>query len=191
MVRQHQNEFGDNETTRRRFIRTTGVVAGATSLGIAATGTASAGKTTVNGWYEEEEIYYIDNGVEEGVTERGENDIYLIGGNRVYQAQVVEFIPGEPGYTPHWNVHVVHTASGKTTGDIASSQYASNRFNDMTNEGPLFDDLADIMGAELAGLVTIDEPGIVVNCPIISEQAAEAPGHDQASENFPPFPSTF
>ena len=32
--------------------------------------------TTVNGWYEGEEIYYIDQGIEEGVTGRGENDIY-------------------------------------------------------------------------------------------------------------------
>ena len=53
-----------------------------------------AGVMTANGWYEEEEIYYIDQGIESGVTERGENQIYLIGGNRVYQAQVVRFIPG-------------------------------------------------------------------------------------------------
>jgi hypothetical protein len=51
------------------------------------------GATTANGWYEGEEIYYIDNGPEEGVTSRGQNDIYLIGGDRKYQAQVVEFIP--------------------------------------------------------------------------------------------------
>jgi hypothetical protein len=38
------------------------------------------GATVANGWYEEEEIYYIFGGEEEGVTERGENDLYLIGG---------------------------------------------------------------------------------------------------------------
>ena len=83
--------------SRRRFLRTAGLVAGTAALGITATGSVAAGKPIANGWYEEEEIYYIANGVEEGVTERGENDIYLIGGDRLYQAQVVEFIPGEAG----------------------------------------------------------------------------------------------
>jgi hypothetical protein len=40
-------------------------------------------------------------------------------------------------------------------------------------------------------LVSIDTPGLVVLCPIISEQGADAPGHVQASEEFPPFPDTF
>ena len=79
---------------------------------------AAAGATTANGWYEGEEIYYILGGVEEGVTQRGENDLYLIGGDRAFQANVAEFIPGEAGYTPHWNVNVVHTAEGVTLDDI-------------------------------------------------------------------------
>jgi hypothetical protein len=87
------------------------------------TGQAFAGATTANGWYEGEEIYYILRGLEAGVTERGENDLYLIGGDRVYQANVAEFIPGEPGYSPHWNVNVVHTAAGKTLDDILASPY--------------------------------------------------------------------
>ena len=57
------------------------------------TASASAGATTANGWYEGEEIYYILGGVEEGVTERGENDLYLIGDDRAFQANVAEFIP--------------------------------------------------------------------------------------------------
>ena len=153
---------------------------------IVATGSVFAGATTVNGWYEGEEIYYIDQGIEEGVTERGENDIYLIGGNRVYQAQVVEFIPGEPGYSPHWNVNVVNTAPGVTLADILASPYVSEHYPEA-----LFDDVEDIFGAEDAGLVTIDVPGIVVLCPIISEHGAEAPGNDPLSEEFPPFPETF
>jgi hypothetical protein len=149
------------------------------------------GATTVNGWYEEEEIYYIDQGLEEGVTERGENDIYVIGGTpRKYQAQVVEFIPGEAGYSPHWNVHFVHTAPGKTLADILASPYASERF---VEEGVLFDDVEDILAAAAGDdpLVTIEKPGVVVLCPIISEQAADAPGNSPASEDFPPFPDTF
>ncbi|MEJ2559972.1 MAG: hypothetical protein P8186_27890 [Anaerolineae bacterium] len=95
------------------------------ALGLIAAGSASAGVTTANGWYEGEEIYYIDHGLEEGVTELGVNQIYLIGGNRKYQAQVVLFIPGEPGYSPHWNVNEVHTAPGVTLDDILASPFAS------------------------------------------------------------------
>jgi hypothetical protein len=143
--------------------------------------------TTVNGWYEGEEIYYIDQGMEEGVTERGENEISLMAGNRVWQAQVVLFIPGEPGYSPHWNVNIVHTAEGVTVADIVASPYVSEHYPEA-----LFDDVADILDAELAGLVTIDSPGVVVLCPIIPETGAEAPGHIEASEDFPgPWPETF
>jgi hypothetical protein len=144
------------------------------------------GVLTANGWYEGEEIYYIDAGVEEGVTERGENDLYLIGGNRAFQANVAEFIPGEAGYTPHWNVNVVHTAEGITLADILASPYASAHYPEA-----LFDDVEDILDAQAAGLVTIFAPGVVVLCPVISEQGAEAPGNTEASEDFPPFPETF
>lgn len=144
------------------------------------------GVATANGWYEEEEIYYIAHGVEEGVTERGENDIYLIGGDRAYQAQVVEFIPGERGYSPHWNVNVVHTAEGVMLDDILASEYVSEHYPEA-----LFDDVADILAAQDAGLVTIDKPGVVVLCPIISEEGAEAPGNTELPEDFPDFPQTF
>jgi len=149
---------------------------------------ASAGAVTANGWYEGEEIYYILLGVEEGVTQKGGNDLYIIGGDRLYQANVAEFIPGEAGYTPHWNVNVVHTAPGKILNDILASPYASGRF---AQEGVLFDDADDILGAQSAGLVVIDHPGVVVLCPIISEEAAEAPGNTPLSEDFPPFPQMF
>ena len=146
-----------------------------------------AGVTTANGWYEEEEIYYIDNGPEVGVTERGENDIYLIGGDRRWQAQVVEFIPGEAGYSPHWNVNMVNTAEGVTVADIVASPYVSERYPEA-----LFDDVEDILDAEAAGLVTIMKPGVVVHCPILSEMGAEAPGNNELSEEFPrPWPDTF
>lgn len=151
-----------------------------------ATASVSAGSATANGWYEGEEIYYILKGVEEGVTQRGENDLYLIGGDRAYQANVAEFIPGEPGYSPHWNVNVVHTAEGATLADILASPYVSEHYPDA-----LFDDVDDILGAQMAGLVVIDHPGVVVLCPIISEQGAEASGNVPLSEDFPPFPEMF
>ena len=150
------------------------------------TGQVYAGATTANGWYEGEEIYYILHGVEEGVMYRGENDLYLIGGDRAFQANVAEFIPGEPGYSPHWNVNVVHTAPGLTLDDILASPYVSSHYPEA-----LFDDVEDILDAEEAGLVTIVTPGVVVLCPIISEKGAEAPGNTELSEDFPPFPDEF
>jgi len=151
-----------------------------------ATGSVFAGAMTANGWYEEQEIYYILRGVEEGVTERGFNQLYLIGGDRAYQGNVAQFIPGEPGYSPHWNVNVVHTAFGKTLDDILASGYASEHYPEA-----LFDDVEDILDADAVGLITIDHPGVVVLCPIISEQGADAPGNNQLTEDFPPFPNTF
>ena len=150
------------------------------------TGPVFAGATTANGWYEGEEIYYILHGVEEGVMYRGENDLYLIGGDRAFQANVAEFIPGEPGYSPHWNVNVIHTAEGVTLADILASPFVSSHYPEA-----LFDDVENILDAEADGLITIDHPGVVVLCPIISEKGAEAPGNTELSEGFPPFPDTF
>lgn len=148
--------------------------------------TRARGSDVANGWYETEEIYYLLLGVEEGVTERGENDIYLIGGDRRYQANVVEFIPGEPGYSPHWNVYLVHTADGVTLDDILASPYASDHYPEA-----LFDDVADLRAALDDGLVTFDRPGVVVLCPIVPEAAEEAPGTNALSETFETFPQTF
>jgi hypothetical protein len=156
--------------------------------------TLSKGAVVANGWYEEEEIYYILGGVEEGVIERGENQIYFIGGDRAFQANVVLFIPGEPGYSPHWNVNVVHAAMGKTVQDIVNSGFAANisHLNVGGGENVLFDDAEDILGAEAAGLVTIEKPGVVVLCPIVPEAVADARGNTELPEDeFPAFPATF
>jgi hypothetical protein len=147
-------------------------------------GSALAGALTAHGWYEGEEICYILNGVEEGVVQRGKNQIYFIGGDRSFQGNVVLFIPGEPGYTPHWNVNVVHTEAGVTVQDIIDAGLASEHF---TTEGVLFDDVEDILDAEYMGLVYLEIPGLVVNCPVISEMGAEAPGNTELPEVFAPF----
>jgi len=143
----------------------------------------NTGVITANGWYEEEEIYYILGGVEEGVTEKGVNQLYVIGGDRAFQGNVALFIPGEPGYSPHWNVNVVHTAAGVTVQDIIDAGLASALFG---TEPVLFDDAEDILAAEAAGLVTLERPGVVVLCPVISEEGAEAPGNTELpSDEFP------
>jgi len=155
------------------------------AIPLAASAAAAGGPpTTNNGWFDGHQIYYLDQGVEK--TPGGERvaDIFLIGGNRMYQANVVDSVPGVKGYSPHWDVNVVHTAPGVTLADIQASPYASN-----SNPEALFDSVPDIRGAEAAGLVTIDEPGVVVLCPIVSVKAADAPGHNAASEDFDPFPA--
>ena len=156
------------------------------ALGLIAVGSVSAGATTANGWYEGEEIYYILGGFEEAIPEQAYNQLYLIGGDRAFQANVAEFVPGEAGYTPHWFVNVVHTAEGVTLDDILASGFASEHYPEA-----LFDDVDDIRAAEAASLVTIEQPGLVVLCPVISEQGAEAPGNVELSEMFPPFPESF
>lgn len=159
------------------------------SVAMAGPVSAAGGTVTANGWYEGEEIYYLlplTGGAEKGVTQRGENDLFLIGGDRAFQGNVAEFTPGEAGYSPHWNVNVVHTAPGKTLADVLASPYASANYPEA-----LFDDAESILAAQAAGLVTIDRPGVVVLCPVVTEQAAEAPGNTPLSEQFPAFPSTF
>jgi hypothetical protein len=99
---------------------------------------------------------------------------------------VVSHIPGEPGYSPHWGANLVQTAPGIIVEVIAASRFASDHFPEA-----LFDDVEDILAAEEAGLVTIEELGPVL-CPIVAEPAAEAPGNNDASEEFSrPWPLTF
>jgi hypothetical protein len=43
----------------------------------------------------------------------------------------------------------------------------------------------------MAGYVVVDRPGVVVHCPIISEEGAEAPGNTELSEEFLAFPESF
>jgi len=162
------------------------VVAMVLALGLLAAASASAGVTTANGWYEGEEIYYILGGFEENIPDQAYNELYIIGGDRAFQANVALFVPGEAGYTPHWRVNVVHTAPGVTLADILASDFVSEHYPEA-----LFDDAGDILAAEADGLVTIERPGAVVLCPVISEQGAEARGNMELSEEFPPFPNTF
>lgn len=55
----------------------------------------------------------------------------------------------------------------------------------------LLDDAEDILGAEDAGLVTIEKLGVVLLCPIISEQGSGAPGHNEAADEFENWQMTF
>ncbi|HLA74659.1 MAG TPA: hypothetical protein VJM76_01945 [Gammaproteobacteria bacterium] len=145
-----------------------------------------AGGSVPNGWHQGQEIYYIDQGLEKDNRE-GKSDIFLIGGNRKFQANVVLTVPGDKGYSPHWDVVVVHSAAGITVQDILNSGLASAQF---AGGGPLFDDHRNIVEAARRGLVTLIEPGLVVLCPIVSEAAAHAPGKTPVPEVFEPLTSS-
>ena len=81
----------------------------------------------------------------------------------------------------------MNTAEGVTVADIVASPYVSAHYPEA-----LFDDVEDILAAENAGLVTVTRLGVVVLCPIIPEEGAEAPGQNELSEDFPrPWPETF
>ncbi len=162
-------------------------VGGVAVLGLAlVTPLSHAGGSVPNGWYQGHEIYYVDQGLEKAGRE-GKSDIFLIGGNRLYQPNVVETVPGVPGYSPHWDVVVVHTAPGIRVQDILNSGLASAQF---TGGGPLFDDHRNILAAAQRGLVTLTETGLVVLCPVVSEAASHANGKTPVSEVFEPLSST-
>ena len=156
------------------------------TMALAAPVAARGKPLTTNGWFNGTEIYYLDQGVEQHPEPAHLADIFLIGGDRVYQANVIDTVPGVEGYSPHWDVNIVNTAEGVTLDDILASPFASSDY-----PVALFDSVEDIWGAEAAGLVTVFEPGVVVLCPVVSEAAADAPGLTAKSEDFAEFPQTF
>ena len=139
---------------------------------------AHAGKLITNGLFAGKEIYYINQGMEKRTDRMNTSDIYLIGGDRRYQSNVVATVPGVPGYSPHWDVVIVNAAPGYTVSDIMNSGLAGN--------GVLFDSAVNILEAARRGLVTLTEPGIVVLCPIVSAATADANGHTEEPETFRP-----
>lgn len=139
----------------------------ATALSLALSAPAVfAGGDVFTGWFGGESFNYIDQGLAKDGTKRGASQIFLIGGNRLHQANVLASVPGEPGFNPHWNLNVVHTAPGVTVRQILDSGLGSPRF---FLEGVLFDDALHILEAKRQGLVRIDQPGLIVLCPVVSD----------------------
>src|SRR5574341_914380 len=151
-------------------------------VAIALTATAvHAGQSIVTCWEDGEVVYYIDQGLQKNVNEQALSDIFLIGGNRMFEANVLDGRPGDPGYGPNWDLNIVHTAPGVTVQDIINAGLASSHFAD---QGVVFDNVEDILEAERQGLVRIDEPGLVVLCPVVSVKAAHAPGNTLEPDDF-------
>ena len=64
-----------------------------------------------------------------------------------FQADVFDNPPGTPGYSPLRRLNVVAWTDGATTRELKSA--------------------ADVLAAEKAGEVTIEQPGVVINMPFV------------------------
>ena len=133
---------------------------------------AYAGGDVVTGWFGGAELNYIDQGFSKDSTKTSASPIYLIGGNRAYQANILGSVQGEPGFNPHWNLNIVHTAVGVTVQDIIAAGLASPHF---ATRGVLFDDFRPILEAVRLGLVRLDTPGLIVLCPVVSDNKSPLP----------------
>ena len=133
---------------------------------------AYAGGDIVTGWFGGLQLNYIDQGFSMDSTKKSASPIYLISGNRVYQANVLGSVQGEPDFNPHWNVNIVHTAPGVTVQDIIAAGLSSSLF---ASRGVLFDDFLPILEAVRRGLVRLDTPGLIVLCPVVSDNKTPLP----------------
>lgn len=127
---------------------------------------AYAGGDIFTGWFGGKVFNYVDQGPAKKEFKNGASQIYLIGGNRVHQANVLATVQGEAGFNPNWNVNVVHTAPGIVVQDIIDAGLASPFFS---GQGVIFDNTDNIIEAIRRGLVSVDIPGIVVLCPVVSD----------------------
>ena len=133
---------------------------------------AYAGGDIVTGWFGGQGLNYKDQGLSKDPIKGGASQIYLIGGNRLHQANVLGSVQGEPDFNPHWNVNIVHTTPGVTVQHIISAGLASPFF---ATRGVLFDDFRPILEAVRRGLVRLDTPGLIVLCPVVSDNKTPLP----------------
>ena len=137
---------------------------------------AQAGGPIVTGWFGGHILNYVDQGPAKDSFKNGASQIYLIGGNRVYQANVLATVQGVPGFNPNWNLNVVHTAPGVVVQDIINAGLASPFFS---GQGVVFDNVNNIIEAVRRGLVSIQMPGIIVLCPVVSDNKTPIPDQFQ------------
>lgn len=152
--------------------RNIGMLVAALVLAVLVPSAYAKDSPVLTGWFGGEKVIYLDKGLAKDPVKNGSSDIYLIGGNRIYQANVVSTVPGVQGYNPHWDLNIVHTAPGVTVADILDAGLGSSRF---FTEGVLFDDALNVLEAESQGLVRITTPGLIVLCPVVSDNKTPDP----------------
>ncbi len=142
---------------------------------------AQAGEMVLNGWYKGKEVFYTDAGPQKNVEGQPTNDIYIIGDIRKYQAHIVETVLEDADYSPLWDVHIVHTKPGVTVQKIIDAGLASPHF---PTDGVVFDNIEDIKKAEKMGLVSVEKPGVIVLCPVLTPAQVNDPANTPVPKNF-------
>jgi hypothetical protein len=99
------------------------------------------------GFYRGHVIEYLDFGPVKLRAGNRVADIWSVTNGVEGQYNIVDVVPGQKGYTPLWDVNLVTWKAGVTPRKLTSA--------------------AAVRKALSAGQVTIKEPGIVVNCPVI------------------------
>ena len=107
----------------------------------------TAKNTIVTGWYKGQRVRYFDLGPLKLRPGNRVAPIWTVANGAREQANIIDVVPGDKGYSPLWSVRVV-TWKGGVTPRILDSKAAVDR-------------------AAQAGEVTIANKPIVVNCPVI------------------------
>ena len=110
--------------------------------------------TLVSGWYRDRDVSYVDEGTRSPV------DGWVVVDAPIYaffhadgtpvagQRNVIDALPGSPGYSDLWHVMKV----------VVDMSYVANSLKDARS----------ILAARDAGQLTIDPTTIYVNCPVVS-----------------------
>ena len=72
-----------------------------------------------------------------------------------FQPQVVDSQPGDPEYSPLWNVNAVTWNEGVTPRELTSDN--------------------EVIAAKQNGDITIEQPGVIVNCPFVTWDGGQLP----------------
>jgi hypothetical protein len=99
------------------------------------------------GFFRGQTIEYLDFGPVKLKPGNKLADLWSVTNGVEDQYNIIDVVPGMKGYTPLWNVNLVTWKSGVTPRKLTSA--------------------AAVRKALKAGEVTMKEPGIVVNCPVI------------------------
>jgi len=134
-------------------IEATGLVVNCPVVNPGTTIQGSSATPTV-GWYRGQEVYYFDHGAASPADGFRVLDapIYAFfrgdGTPVAGQRNVIDVLPGEPGYSDLWRVVKV----------VVDASYVANSLRDATS----------ILAASVAGQVTLETTAIYVNCPVVN-----------------------
>jgi hypothetical protein len=99
------------------------------------------------GFYKGQMVAYLDLGPIKLKPGNVVAPIFAFTNGTADQRNVIDVVPGDEGYTPLWEVNMVTWAAGVTPRTLRSA--------------------SEVEAAVAAGEVTLAQPGIVVNCPVV------------------------